>query len=165
MSYNPPGRVIPTCRYPQNAVAPLVYIICALSGGHFFLTTKTIALSFIKISQQEESPEKKSGKGQVPGRDRGGKETIFHPWLMMICPQSAKAHCVEQTQRGHTCSRMSVNNSPSLLWTITKSHTPQHSEFVHRLTEKVLQLRGHRDQTASCQWTELLSPCGASRLM
>lgn len=55
-------------------ITVLVFIICALSGGYIFLST----LSFIKISQQEEIPKKKSGKGQVPGRDTG-KKTHFHP--------------------------------------------------------------------------------------
>ena len=91
----------------------------------------------LRYRSRKESERKKSlWKVKHLGGKGGGKRQFFHPWLMMICLQSAMARCVEQTLRGHTRVRTSVNNSASLLKTMTQSltHTPHHTR-TSRSTE------------------------------
>lgn len=82
----------------------LVYLICGLSGGYFFLGSSKITCFYEDITVGRKS-HGKSGKGQVPGRDgRGRKKGNFSSMIDDELPGTRHCSlCGTNTERSQTC--------------------------------------------------------------
>lgn len=114
----------------------VIVLVYVCSQKAFLLTAEKISLSFIKISQWEEILGKKKCLGKVKCLGGTGKKKDNFSSMIDDDPFTKRQGSVCGTDSEVTLMRMSMDNSPSLLCTVTKSHihytTHKHTQTHNR---------------------------------